>query len=89
MEVRPSGEETSDMSLKEDGRVPIKALTTLIRLLTDHPLTARQIAAKTGVTKVTAYRRVLSLKERGVYIVEHKVRDGATGPESVAYMVIR
>lgn len=76
------------MPLVPDGRSNEGALVALSKLLIKKALTARQIAAATGVTKVTAYRRVLALKERGVYVVEHSIRDGSTGPMAIAYQVM-
>lgn len=65
------------------------ALVELIRLLsTGTMMTAAQIAQQTGCSKPVAYDRLKALRRRGVEFQRVMVRDGVSGPKSVAYAII-
>ncbi len=78
---------------REDGRVKLAknegALVDLIRILSEgRMLTAVQIAAQTGCSKPVAHDRLRTLRKRGVPFQTIRVREGITGPKSVAYAIV-
>lgn len=65
------------------------ALAELVELLSQgQMLTAMQIAARTGCSKPVAYERLEALRKRGTRFQTVKVREGVTGPKSIAYAVV-
>lgn len=48
-------------------------------------LTARQIAELMDCSRPVAYARVRALKDRGFKLTEKQVREGSSGPMSIAY----
>ena len=66
-----------------------EALAELIRLLSGgQMLTAAQIMTQTGCSKPVAYDRIEALRKRGVVFQTVRVREGSTGPRSVAYAIV-
>lgn len=66
------------------------ALIELIRLLSSgNMMTAAQIAQQTGCSKPVAYDRLCMLKRRGVEFQTVTVREGVTGPKSIAYAIVK
>ena len=64
-------------------------LRELVRLLRRRYMTAKQIVARMGCSKMVAYRRLQTLDERGYAFETQTVREGVTGPRSVAYKITR
>lgn len=62
-------------------------LDALAKLLRRRPLTAREIAAATHVSKPTAYARIEALRELGVQVFEVRLRRTHPGPAPVAFGV--
>lgn len=66
-----------------------KDLIELIRVLSQgRMLTVMQIVEQTGCSKPVAYERLEALRKRGVVFQTVKVREGITGPKSVAYAIV-
>lgn len=66
------------------------ALAVLIDLLSSGQfVTAAQIAVKTGCSKPVAYDRLEALRKRGVVFQTMRIREGLTGPKSVAYAICK
>ena len=66
-----------------------RPLKRLARLLGEQFMSARQIADRTGCSRVQAYRRVAALRTAGITIAEKKTRQGKTGPLARAFKVER
>jgi predicted DNA-binding transcriptional regulator YafY len=66
-----------------------KALSRLARLLQGERFrTARELAARTDVSRVQVYRRLEALRALGVGLAEIQVRESSTGPLSTAYRAV-
>lgn len=51
-------------------------------------VTALQISIEMNCTKATAYHRLSALRERGCKMQVCKIREGVTGPRSMAYALL-
>lgn len=60
-------------------------LDALLDCLRAKPATARALADALGCTKPTAYARLAALEAQGHKLQRTTVREGSTGPKSVAY----
>lgn len=60
-------------------------LQELAELLRRRPMTIARIAAKTKCSKVTAYKRVRALRNRGFAVQVKRVRGSLVGPYSTEY----
>lgn len=56
-------------------------------LKTEGPLSARQLAERLECSKPTIYARLAALRERGVALKTKRVRDGASGPKALGYLL--
>ncbi len=64
-------------------------LQLLVQLLSRGQfMTASQIAYRMGCSKPSAYKRVRTLRERGLPIQVERVRDGISGPQAEAFAII-
>jgi len=65
------------------------SIDALAAVLRDRALTTVAIAKIFRCTRIVATERLNKLRERGVKLVETKVREKQTGPMSTAYQVKR
>lgn len=65
-----------------------EALDELRRLLSERPMTAREIAAETGCSMPAVYRRIVELGRRGAKVKARAMKWRRVGPRPVAYRVI-
>lgn len=91
---RPSKFEIALRTLVESVKVkrPVERnaveLQTLVQLLSKQSMTARQVAKRMRCSKQTAHNRLKALSKTGCVLKKEPVRDGKTGPESIAYRVV-
>jgi len=65
-------------------------LVLLAQLLSDGRfMTAAQIAIESDCSKSIVKRRLLRLREAGFEFVTQRVREGLSGPKSVAYAIVK
>lgn len=65
-------------------------LRTLVALLgAGCFVTAKQIVIETKCSKPSVHRRLKELKKRGHVIKTCRLREGSTGPKSIAYAIVR
>lgn len=70
---------------------PIAVTYSLASILTSERLTAKQIAARLGCSKPTAYARLVDLRRdppTALKLSTIRVREGKTGPTSKAYQLV-
>lgn len=61
------------------------AVDALAAVLRDRPLTAAAIARVFNCSRPVAHKRIRALRDRGHQLSELPVREGQSGPMSVAY----